>query len=300
MSKFKSGFVTVIGRPNVGKSTLMNSFLGQKVSIVSKIPQTTRYAVRGVLNLEQGQIVFVDTPGIHLFKYKLSSVLNMLAFSSLKGVEAILYIVDCTRAPGEEEKKIMSALAKQKIPVIMALNKIDKSKKFLNDYIELWQKQSFQGVEPIKFFVPISGMQKKNLKELLESIIEVLPEGEPFYSKDTTTDFPLLYRVTDIIREKLCNLLKEELPYKAAVEIGDIDQQENIVNIEANILVSSNSHKLIVIGEKGRKIKQIGSLARADLEDLFKKKVFLETWVRVEKDWQDKPRILRELGYTGI
>ncbi len=300
MNKLKSGFVTVVGRPNAGKSTLLNHILGEKVSIVSDIPQTTRYPIRGILNLKKGQAVFVDTPGIHLFKYKLSSVLNMLAFSSLKGVEAILYVVDCSRSPQAEENKIMGVLQKQDIPIIMVLNKIDKTKKYLADYIELWNEKNKGKLYPLKYFVPVSALTGKNLEELIESVFEILPNGEPFYSEKIKTDFPLFYRVTDIIREKLCILLKEELPYKTAVEVTNVDTEGKIAEVYANILVSEKSHKQIVVGKKGEKIKEIGKQARLDLERLLKKKVFLKTWVKVEKDWQDKPRILRELGYTGL
>jgi GTPase len=230
----------------------------------------------------------------------LSSVLNILAFSSLKGVECILYVVDCSRSPQQEENKIMQALQNQKTPLIMVLNKIDKSKRYLNDYIDLWKEKTHRKIDPVKYFVPVSALTGKNIPELIHSVLGLLPEGEPFYSGKGKTDFPLFYRVTDLIREKLCLLLKEELPYKTAVEVTKIDTESKVAHIYANILVSEKSHKSIVIGQKGEKIKEIGLQARKDLEILLKKKVFLKTWVRIEKDWQDKPRILRELGYTGL
>ena len=300
MNTLKSGFVTVVGRPNVGKSTLLNAVLGQKVSIVSNVPQTTRYVIRAVLNTENTQIVFVDTPGIHLFKYKLSSELNAIAFNSLQGVEVILYMVDCSRQPQAEEEKIMDILIKSRMPVIMALNKIDKSRKFLNDYIELWQDKTGGNTEPVKYFIPVSALQKININDLLDAINEFLPEQEPYYSKDTVTDFPLTYRVADIIREKLCSSLRQELPHQIAVEVEDINQQDKIVHIFTNIIVNSDSQKSIVVGSKGSMVKNIGILSRRDLEELFEKKVFLKLKVKVEKDWHNKLRILRQLGYTGI
>jgi len=300
MAEFKSGFVTIVGRPNVGKSTLLNSLLKQKVSIVSKVPQTTRYIIRGILNLRGNQIIFVDTPGIHLYKYRLSSQLNILALNCLDDVEVILYVADCARQPQKEEEKIMANLVRKKAPIIMVLNKIDKSKKYMGDYIEMWKEKAHGGIEPVKYFLPASSLRGDNLDKLQELILEFLPSSPPFYDKDTVTDFPLTYRVADIVREKICCLLKEELPHSLAVEVEEINEADTLVTISANILIAKKSQKPIVIGEKGSMIKEIGTLARGDLEAIFGKKVFLQLWVKLEKDWQNKPRILRELGYTGI
>ncbi|HEC70125.1 MAG TPA: GTPase Era [Candidatus Omnitrophica bacterium] len=299
MSKFKSGFVAILGRPNVGKSTLLNTLLKQKVSIISNVPQTTRYVIRGVLNLNQAQIVFVDTPGIHLFKGKLFSNLNELVFKSLKDVELILYLVDVTRPPFKEEEMIMNNLVKKRIPVIMALNKIDISKEYINSYVEMWKEKTKGKLLPLKYFIPISALRGDNLDKLLDLMVELLPEGFPYYDKENITDFPLSYRVADIIREKVCLFLKEEIPHNTAVLVEEINEEENIVKILANILVSKPSQKKIIIGQKGRMIKEIGTSARKDLELLFSKKAFLELWVKVEKDWQNKPRVLKELGYLN-
>ena len=302
MKGFKCGFVSIVGRPNAGKSTLLNSLLKEKVSIISTMPQTTRYTIRGILNLSKAQIVFVDTPGIHLFNDTLAAELNALALSALEGVEAVLYVVDCTRVPAKEEEKIMQALLRQsqKAPVIMALNKIDKSKKHAGDYIEMWHRKAKSGKGPLEYFIPVSGLKGKNLNELIDALLEVLPESEPFYDKDTVTDFPLTYRVADIIREKLCRAFKEEVPHNLAVEVSEIDDGETMTKVQATILAAKQSQKLIVVGKKGSMIKEIGSQARKDLEELFGKKVFLGLWVKVEKDWYNKTRVLRELGYTGI
>lgn len=301
MTKFKCGFVTIVGRPNVGKSTLLNSLLEQKISIISKVPQTTRFIIRGILNLGQAQIIFVDTPGIHLFKHTLSSELNSLSFSSLEDIELILYVIDSAREPKREEEKIMDTLVKKRIPLIMALNKIDRSKKYISDYIDMWQEKSkHKRTSPLKYYLPISARRGTNLDKLKKLILEFLPLSRPFYDKDTVTDFPLSYRVADLIREKVYTLLREELPHNVAVEVEEIIQEEKLVKIQANILVSKKSQKPIVIGANANTIKEIGILARADLETLFGKKVFLELWVKLEPNWQDKPRILRELGYTGL
>lgn len=300
MKAFKCGFVSIIGRPNSGKSTLLNSLLKQKVSIISKMPQTTRYVIRAVLNLDQAQIVFVDTPGIHLFKDTLASELNSLALGALEGVEAVLYVVDCTRIPHREEEKIMNVLTKQKMPIIMALNKIDKSRKYAGHYLEMWRKKAKDKKTSLEYFIPISGLKEKNLDKIIDSILEILPESEPFYDKDTLTDFPLTYRVADVIREKLCRAFKEEVPHNLAVEVNDINQGKRLVKVRATILTAKKSQKLIVVGDKGGMIKDIGTKAREDLEDLFNRKVFLDLFVKVEKDWYNKTRILQELGYSGI
>jgi len=299
MSKFKSGFAVILGRPNVGKSTLLNTLLKQKVSIISNVPQTTRYVIRGVLNLNQAQIVFVDTPGIHLFRGKLFSNLNELTFKSLKDIELVLYLVDVSRPPFKEEDLIMNNLVKKKIPMIMALNKIDISKKYIGNYIEMWKEKTKGKLLPLKYFIPISALRGDNLNKLLDLMIELLPEGLPYYDKENITDFPLSYRAADIIREKICLFLKEEIPHNTAVLVGEINEEENIVKILANILVSKPSQKKIIIGQEGSMIKKIGTSARKDLELLFSKKVFLELWVKVEKDWQNKPRVLKELGYLN-
>jgi GTP-binding protein Era len=264
------------------------------------MPQTTRYVIRAVLNLDKAQIVFVDTPGIHLFKHALASGLNALALSALEGVEAVLYVVDCTRIPEREEEKIMNVLTRQKTPIIMALNKIDKSRKYAGHYIEMWRRKSKNDKTSLEYFIPISGLKEKNLDKIIDSILEVLPESEPFYDKDTLTDFPLTYRVADIVREKLCRAFREEVPHNLAVEVNDISQGKTLVKVHATILAAKKSQKLIVVGDKGSMIKDIGTKAREDLEDLFGKKVFLDLWVKVEKDWYNKTRVLRELGYTGI
>jgi len=298
VKKFRCGFVAVIGRPNVGKSTFLNSVLKEKVSIVSDIPQTTRHNIRAVLTKSSAQVVFIDTPGMHLFKDKLVSALNSLAVSSLKDIDAVVYIVDCSRGPFQEEERIVKILSRQRAPIIMALNKIDKSRKYLSDYINLWENSSKTNTGPLKYFIPISALRGTNLDKLVGSIEEFLPQGEPFYPAEVKTDFPLSYRVSDVIREKICCFLKEEVPHGTAVETISIEDNDKLAIIRANILISHKSQKLIAVGRKGEMIKRIGISARMDLERIFKKKVFLDLKVKLEKGWQNKPRILQALGYT--
>ncbi len=297
--KFKSGFISIIGRPNVGKSTLLNSLIGTKVSIVSNIPQTTRFQVRGVLNLKNAQIVFVDTPGMHSYKEKLASHLNTVAKRSIDGIEGIMYVMDVSRKPGKEEKDIMKFILGTDLPVIMVFNKIDLGEKYKKAYIELWNEllKTYDKKDPVVSTVSVSAINGKNIEELIDELVKILPEGHPFYDKNTKTDFPLKFRISDIIREKLFSHLREELPHSIAVEVEEIEDRGNFYYINAVIYVTRESQKPIVIGKSGSLIKKIGSEAREEIEAIMGKKVFLDIFVRVEKDWQNSTRILKELGY---
>jgi GTP-binding protein Era len=294
---FRCGFVAILGRPNVGKSTLLNALVGGKISIISSIPQTTRHQIRGILNLENAQIIFVDTPGIHSFKDTLASHLNIVAKKSIQGCDLLLYVVDISRSIGREEETIMDLLASQKIKVIMVLNKIDLGTNFINDYINLWKEKTKDKVDPLIYYLPTSAKTGKNIDKLKEVIVENLPQQSPFYDKDTLTDFPLKFRISDIIREKLFLNLKKELPHSLAVEVEEIQEKENIFYIRINIYVNRVSQKKIVIGEEGQLLKNIGKEARIEIEEILKKKVYLDIWVKVLEDWQKKSRILKELGY---
>ncbi len=302
--KIKSGFVVLIGRPNVGKSTLLNSLLGNKISVVSGVPQTTRYAIRGVLNLSDAQIVFVDSPGIHSFKDNLSQYLNVVAQRALEDVEVVVYVVDVTRKPAYEEELIVKKLTSLETKIIMALNKVDKNKRFFNDYILLWKKEEntlkTPGKAELAYYIPISAKTGYNLDKLIEAIKENLPWGFPFYSRDTITDFPVKFRIADIVREKLFLNLKDELPHSLAVDVTAIEEKERSVYIEAYIYVNRNSQKQIVIGKKGSFIKEVGILSRKEIENIFNKKVYLRLQVKVVSNWQKKMRILKELGYQTV
>ncbi len=299
LSNFRCGFVAILGRPNVGKSTLLNALLGNKISVVSSIPQTTRHQIRGILNLDSAQVIFVDTPGIHSFRDELAQHLNKVAKKSVEDIELILYVVDVTRSVGREEKTIMSFILSSNINVVMALNKIDLGTDFLNQYIETWENfVKEKGVSnPVKFYIPVSAKTGKNVDKLKEVIVELLPQQPPFYSSGEVTDFPLKFRVADVIREKLFSYLKEELPYSCAVNVEDIEDRKNLVYIKAYIYVNRDSQKKIVIGKDGSFIKKIGTESRKELEIIFGKKVFLDLEVKVIKEWQESTRILKELGY---
>ncbi len=298
-SSFKSGFISIIGRPNVGKSTLLNAILGEKVSIVSNIPQTTRFQVRGILNLENAQIIFVDTPGMHSFKEELASHLNTIAKRSIEGIEGVMYVIDVSRIPGKEETEIMKFLVFSRVPIVMVFNKIDLGDKYRDEYLKQWEKivKESGKSNPVTETVSVSAITGKNLDLLIEKLIELLPEHPPFYEKGTITDFPVKFRVSDIIREKLFHNLREELPHSIAVEIEKIEDKEKIIYINAIIYVNRDSQKKIIVGKSGSMIKKIGQEARKELEQIFGKKVYLEIFVKVEKDWQKSTRILKELGY---
>ena len=298
--EIKTGFVALTGRPNVGKSTLMNALLGEKVSITSHIPQTTRYLIRGILNTHGAQIVFVDGPGVHSFRDPLAQRLNTIAKRSLKDVDLILYVVDTTRQPAVEEEKTIRNVLLAKVGVIMALNKIDKRTTFINDYIKFWQDREgrIQGKKSkLLYYIPISAKTGQNLEDLVEAIRENLPVGHPFYDEETVTDFPLKFRAADIIREKLFLKLKDEIPHSIAVEIEDIEDKGKVVYIKANIYVNRVSQKRIVIGRGAEFIREAGTISRMELENILGKRVYLDTQVKVLSDWQDKSRILKSLGY---
>jgi len=304
-SNFKSGFVAVLGRPNVGKSTLINALLDSKISIVSTIPQTTRHQIRAILNLKDAQIVFVDTPGIHSFRDKLATHLNTIAKKSLEGCDLILYVVDVSRKVGQEEAQIMDILASQKINIIMAMNKMDLGIGYLNEYVDFWKaklKEKKRRKDPLVYFLPLSAKTKKNIEELKNALLENLPSAHPFYDTQTLTDFPIKFRVADIVREKLYAKLTRELPHSIAVEVEEIEERRTksdrvLIYIKVSIYVNRESQKRIVVGKKGEILKEVGAAARGDIEDIYGEKVFMDIWVKVVEDWQERPRILKELGY---
>lgn len=302
LKEFKSGFVALLGRPNVGKSTLVNALVGEKVSIVSAIPQTTRHQIRAILNLDDAQIVFVDTPGIHSFRDTLTNHLNTIAQKSIEGCDVILYVVDVTRKLGKEEERVMRILMQQDLPVIIALNKIDSGRKYLNDYIDFWQAglKKYAKKDPLLYYIPVSAQQETNVLKVRDAILEALNEGMAFYDKDTTTDFPIKFRIADLVREKLFLKLEKELPHSLAVEVSDIKDKKSVVIVRIIIYINRISQKRIVIGKKGELLKEVGVLARKEIEKIYKKKVYLELWVKVLEDWQQKTRVLKELGYWWL
>lgn len=291
---FKSGFVTLIGRPNVGKSTLMNCLIGQKIAITSNKPQTTRNRIQTVYTSEEGQIVFLDTPGIHKAKNKLGNYMVNVAEKTLSEVDVVLWLVEPSDFIGAGERHIIEQLKKVKTPVILVINKIDTVKKEqLYGYIDTYRKElDFAEV------VPVSALKARNTEELVKCIMKYLPYGPAFYDEDTITDQPLRQIVAELIREKALRLLEEEIPHGVAVCIESMKYRKNIVDIEATIVCERDSHKGIIIGKGGTMLKKIGSLARPEIEDLLEKQANLQLWVKVKKDWRDSDFLLKNFGYN--
>ncbi len=293
-NQHKSGFVTLIGRPNVGKSTLMNSLIGQKIAITSHKPQTTRNRIQTVYTSEEGQIVFVDTPGIHKAKNKLGDYMVNIAERTLKEVDVILWLVEPTNYIGAGEQHIIEQLKKANIPVILVINKIDTVKKEeLFGFIDTYRKEM-----DFSEIVPVSALKKDNTDELIRCIMKYLPYGPAFYDEDTITDQPQRQIVAEMIREKALRSLDEEIPHGIAVTIEKMKWRGNLVDIEATIICERDSHKGIIIGKQGSMLKKIGSSARRDIENMLESKVNLQLWVKVKKDWRDSDFLLKNFGYN--
>lgn len=297
---FRCGMVSIVGRPNVGKSTLLNKIVDEKVAIVSKVPQTTRNQVRGIYNDERGQIIFIDTPGLVLGKDKLDRMLQKACTGSFADADCIIHLVDSHEHVGEEERKLAARLKTVHVPIILGLNKVDVGDKHIPDYIALWEEYKGQPISEMKNFVllPLSGRKGTNIEKLVDIIFEFLPVAPPLYPTDCVTDIPQRLAVSDIIREKLFMVLEEELPHSIAVVIESMKPKKyKTMHIQATILVERDSQKEIVIGKNGQVLKRTGTLARQELENLLETKVFLETFVKTRKNWRDDERFLQELGY---
>ncbi|SDF06297.1 GTPase Era [Sporomusa acidovorans] len=291
---YKSGFVAVIGRPNVGKSTLMNHLIGQKVAIMSDKPQTTRNKIMGVLTQEDAQILFIDTPGIHKPKHKLGEYMVREAESTLREVDVILFVVDVTAEMGPGERYILDNLTNVRTPVILTVNKIDQiEKQKLLPIIEKYTSQfNFAAV------VPISALDHTNLEELVKEIKSYLEPGPQYYPEDMITDQPERLVIAELIREKVLHLTKEEIPHAILVDIEEIVTRPNDdLYVRAVIYVERDSQKGIVIGAGGRLLKDIGRLARSDIENLLGSKVYLDLWVKVKKDWRNRANVLKNFGF---
>ena len=289
----KSGFAALIGRPNVGKSTLMNCLIGQKIAITSKKPQTTRNRIQTVYTSEEGQIIFVDTPGIHKAKNKLGDYMVHVAEHSLREVDVILWLVEPTDYIGAGEQHIIEQLKKVKTPVILVVNKIDTVKKEqLLASIDLYRKQlDFAEV------VPVSALKKDNTNVLIAQIMKYLPYGPAFYDEDTITDQPTRQIVAELIREKVLRSIDEEIPHGVAVTIESMKYGKKLVDINATIICERDSHKGIIIGKGGQMLKKIGSMARTEIEDLLEQHVNLQLCVKVKKDWRDSDFLIKNFGY---
>ncbi len=292
--QYKSGFAALIGRPNVGKSTLMNCLIGQKIAITSSKPQTTRNRIQTVLTSEEGQIVFVDTPGIHKAKNRLGDYMVNVANRSLKEVDVILWLVEPSDYIGAGERHIIEQLSKINTPVILVMNKIDMVKREeLLRFIDAYRNEM-----DFAEIVPVSALKNDNTQELIKCIMQYLPYGPVFYDEDTITDQPQRQIVAELIREKALRCLEEEIPHGIAVTIEKMKWRGRIVDIEATIICERESHKGIIIGKQGGMLKKIGSHARRDIEDLLESKVNLQLWVKVKKDWRDSDFLLKNFGYN--
>jgi len=292
--KTKAGFASIIGRPNVGKSTLMNRIIGQKIAITSNKPQTTRNRIQTVYTSDAGQIVFLDTPGIHKSKNKLGDYMVNVATRTLTEVDVVLWLVEPTTYIGAGEQHIIEQLKQCKTPVILVINKVDTVKKEeILAVIDTYRTQlDFAEV------VPVSARTGNNVDTLISCIMQYLPEGIPFYDEDTITDQPERQIVAELIREKVLRSLSDEIPHGVAVAIDSMKFEKKLCRIDATIVCEKDSHKGIIIGKQGAMLKKIGSLARPEIEDMLETKVFLQLWVKVKKDWRDSDFLLKNFGYN--
>ena len=290
---YKSGFVTLIGRPNVGKSTLMNYLIGQKIAITSNKPQTTRNRIQTVLTTEEGQIIFVDTPGIHKAKNKLGEYMVNVAERTLNEVDAVLWLVEPTTFIGAGEKHIADQLKKVTTPVILVINKVDSVKK----EEVLASIAAYQDIYDFAAIVPVSARSGENTKELLKVVYQYLPYGPQFYDENTITDQPERQIVAELIREKALHCLNEEIPHGIAVVIDSMKKKGKVMHIDATIICERDSHKGIIIGKQGSMLKKIGSTARYEIEKMLDMQANLKLWVKVKKDWRDSDFLVKNFGY---
>ena len=302
MGKFKSGFVTLIGRPNVGKSTLMNNLIGQKIAITSSKPQTTRNRIQTVYTDEVGQIIFLDTPGIHKAQNKLGEYMDSVAERTLSEVDVVLWLVEPTTFIGKGEQHIAKLLETTKTPVILVVNKIDTVEK--GELLPVIDK--YKDIVNFKACIPVSAVTGENKEDLLKTVFDLLPEGPMYYDEDVVTDQAERQITAELIREQTLRRLKDEVPHGVAVMIESMREEKdtsvrhshkNIMNIEATIFCERDSHKGIIIGKKGAMLKEIGTNARHQISDLLGMKVNLNLWVKVKKDWRNSDSLMKNFGY---
>jgi GTP-binding protein Era len=292
---YKSGFVSIIGRPNVGKSTFINRVIGQKIAIMSDKPQTTRNKIQGVYTTNHSQTIFIDTPGIHKPKHKLGDFMMKVAQNTLKEVDLILFMINAEEGYGRGDEFIIERLKQTNTPVFLIINKIDQIHP--DQLLPLIEK--YKELYPFQEIVPISALQGNNVDTLLQQIEEMLPEGPQYYPEDQVTDHPERFIITELIREKVLHLTREEIPHSVAVVMDTLERRENnqAIFVGATIIVERDSQKGIVIGKQGSMLKEVGKRARVDIEALLGSKVFLELWVKVQKDWRNKASQLRDYGF---
>ena len=293
MNEFKSGFVSIIGRPNVGKSTLLNRLIGQKIAIISHKPQTTRNNVLGILSEENYQIVFTDTPGIHAPATKLGEFMVKSAQGAMQDADAVLFLVEPKDSIGKTEEKIMDDLRGKDIPVILVINKIDtiEKEKLFSIISKYTESFDFEAV------IPISARHRDGIELLKEELLKHIPEGPMFYPEDMVTDQPERQITAELIREKLLYALDKEIPHGVAIEIFAMKEKKNLVEIEANIYCEKASHKAIIIGKGGEMLKNVGQSAREDIEKMLEKKVLLKLWVKVKDGWRNNNYLIKNFGF---
>ena len=294
MAKHKAGFVNIIGNPNVGKSTLMNALVGEKLSIITSKAQTTRHRILGIINGDDFQVILSDTPGIIKPSYELQESMMDFVKSAFEDADVLLYMVEIGEK-GIKDEKFLERLKQSDVPVLLLLNKIDQAdQQLLEEQVQYWQ-----GILPEAELHPISALTNFNIKEVFERIIELLPEAPPYYPKDQLTDKPERFFVNETIREKILKYYKKEIPYSVEIETEEFFEEEKIIRIRSVILVERNSQKGILIGHKGTALKKVGVQARKDLEAFFDKQIHLELVVKVAKNWRNDPRQLRRFGYQS-
>ena len=292
---YKSGFVSIVGRPNVGKSTFLNRVIGQKIAIMSDKPQTTRNKIQGVYTTDDAQIIFIDTPGMHKPKHKLGDFMMKVALNALREVDLILFMINAEEGFGRGDAFIIEQLKEVNTPVFLVINKIDKVHP--DDLLPLIDQ--YKDLYPFTEIIPISALQGNNIETLVEQIKKYLPEGPQYYPPDQITDHPERFIIAELIREKVLHLTREEVPHSIAVVVETIERREDsdTVYVGAVIIVERDSQKGIIIGKQGRMLKEIGQRARMDIEALLGSKVFLELWVKVQKDWRNRLAQLRDFGF---
>ncbi|MDO0981551.1 GTPase Era [Staphylococcus hominis] len=295
MTEHKSGFVSIIGRPNVGKSTFMNRVIGHKIAIMSDKAQTTRNKIQGVMTREDAQIIFLDTPGIHKPKHKLGDYMMRVAKNTLSEIDAIMFMVNVNEDIGRGDEYIMEMLKNVKTPVFLVLNKID----LVHPDALMPKIEKYKTYMNFTEIVPISALEGLNVDHFIDVLKDYLPEGPKYYPDDQISDHPEQFVVGEIIREKILHLTSEEIPHAIGVNVDRmIKESEERVRIEATIFVERDSQKGIVIGKGGKKLKEVGKRARRDIEMLLGSKVYLELWVKVQKDWRNKVNFIRQMGYV--
>lgn len=291
----KSGFVNIIGNPNVGKSTIMNVLVGEKISVITSKAQTTRHRIMGIINSDDYQIVYSDTPGIIKPHYKMHEAMMGFVKNAIDDADIILYVTD-VKETIDKNQEYIDRINRLDIPVILIINKVDLvgSNEELDNLTKTWEEMM-----PKAKIIPVSAIQNFNVVNVFNHIVDILPEAPPFFEKDALTDKPERFFVSEIIRGKIFINYKKEVPYSTEVVVETFKEEEKIIRIQAAIIVSRDSQKGIIIGKQGSMLKKTGSMARVTIEEFFGKKVYLELFVKVEKDWRDKDKLLREFGYEG-